>query len=264
MRLRFAKMSGAGNDFILLSQKPKRSLPALARRLCDRSVGIGADGLLLVERKPILKLSYFNADGSPAFCGNGSRCAAWWMRRQGWTGNRRKFSFSTSAGPLLAQVNGPNEIAIRMPTPKVLALGLRLKILGRKLEAHWIDTGSAHAVVPVKSVEQLPVLELGRAVRHHKAFGRQGVNADFVAFNSKGLTVRTYERGVEAETLACGTGAVAAALAAYLSGRAKPPVAVLVKSGQTLRVHFTPVGESFEDVWLEGPARLIFEGEINL
>lgn len=256
--MRFAKLSGAGNDFVLLEGRVRKP-GALARRLCDRREGVGADGLLIVERAPKLKLSYFNADGSEAFCGNGSRCAAWWMHRRGWAGG--EFSFSTSEGALRARVTGENSAAIRMPPPKVLKLGLTLKVLGRTLTADWLDTGVPHAVIAVKDLPSFPVVELGRAVRRHKAFGAPGANADFVTCGRKEVGLRTYERGVEDETLACGTGAVAAAVAAFLAGRVKPPVRVRVKSRQILTVRFSSRGGAIEDVWLEGPAQLVFQGE---
>jgi diaminopimelate epimerase len=143
-------------------------------------------------------------------------------------------------------------------------LSLKLTVLGRTFRAHWLDTGVPHAVIFVPRVDDIDVAALGRAVRYHKAFGRAGANADFVALERKGLSVRTYERGVEDETLACGTGATAAALAASLLGRARAPVNVRVRSGQTLRVHFIRDGRGFKDVWLEGPVRLVYKGEISL
>lgn len=264
MKLKFSKLSGAGNDFVLLEGPSRPGTKSLVKTLCDRRQGVGADGVLVVSRRPRLKLSYFNADGSAAFCGNGSRCAAWWMHRHGWTAGKREFSFGSSAGPLMARMTGPAAAAIRMPEPRIRQLGLRLSVLGRALRAQWLDTGVPHAVIFVPRLDNLDVAALGRAVRFHKTFGRAGANADFVSIDRKGLCVRTYERGVEDETLACGTGAVAAAVAAYLLGDARPPVNVRVRSGQILRVHFTPDGRGFKDVWLEGPVRLVYKGEISL
>lgn len=264
MNRRFSKLSGAGNDFVLIEGPARPGLKSLAKKLCDRRQGIGADGLLVVSRRPRLKFSYYNADGSATFCGNGSRCAAWWMNRKGWTTGRREFSFASSAGLLLARMAGPATVAIRMPVPEIHKSNLKLNVLGRTFRAHWLDTGVPHAVIFVPRVDKIDVAALGRAVRHHKAFGRAGANADFVASERKGLSVRTFERGVEDETLACGTGATAAALAAYLLGRVRPPVSVRVRSGQSLRVHFTPDGRGFKDVWLEGPVRLVYKGEIRL
>jgi len=263
MKLAFDKLSGAGNDFVLIKAAGKRSYGALARRLCDRRGGVGADGLLVVSKRPRLALSYFNADGSAAFCGNGSRCAVWWMFQRGWTSGRRAFSFATSVGELQAEMRGPARAAIRMPLPRVLRLNMKIKALGISFITHWLDTGVPHAVIAVKNLAKFPVAEIGRAVRFHKAFGKAGANADFIQFTKSDLRVRTYERGVEDETLACGTGAVAAAIAACALGKARSPVSVQVRSGQTLKVHFTRKDDAFKDLWLEGPARLVFSGEID-
>ena len=263
--MRFFKMSGAGNDFVLVEPKgPKSSLAGLARRLCDRKRGVGADGLLAVERRG-LRLSYFNADGSEAFCGNGSRCAAWWMHAQGLTRGRRDFEFATSEGPLRAKITGRETAAIKMPEPHSIRMGLKLKAAGRSLVAHRLNTGVPHAVVEVEDLDSVPVFELGRALRRHEAFAPAGANADFVRYRARLLFVRTYERGVEAETLACGTGVVACALAGFLLGKVRSPARVRVRGGSTMTVSFKPAGGgSFKDVWLEGPAQLVFTGEIPL
>ncbi len=263
MKVSFDKLSGAGNDFVLLERKGAPSYAALARRLCDRRAGVGADGLLVVSRRPRLSLSYYNADGSAAFCGNGSRCAAWWMFQRGWTKGRRSFSFSTIEGELQAEVRGPSRLAIRMPRPKVLQMNMKIRTLGRGFTAQWLDTGVPHAVIEVSNLDRFPVVEIGRAIRFHKAFGKAGANADFVEFGKSALRVRTYERGVEDETLACGTGVTASAIAACALGKAESPVRVTVKSGQTLKVYFSRRGDKFHDLWLEGPAQLVFSGEIK-
>jgi diaminopimelate epimerase len=184
------------------------------------------------------------------------------MFLRGWTKGRRAFEFRTSEGPLLARVLGSGRVAIRMPEARALG-EKRISIAGRALKAHWLDTGVPHAVIFVRGLERFPVERVGRAVRFHKAFGRAGANADFVELARRGLKVRTYERGVEAETLACGTGVVASALAASAIGRAASPVPVTVASGQILRVSYRRDGARFRDLWLEGPAELVFQGEIR-
>lgn len=272
MKLRFWKMSGAGNDFILIEKEALRDKarlsPRLVSRLCHRRLGIGADGVLALSRgqqrgRP--RLAYFNADGSQAFCGNGARCAAWWMSLAGWTGSRR-FSFDSDEGPLEARIAGPELVSIHMPQPRQARLGLGLRALGKNLAVHAINTGAPHAVVPVgrAALETLDVHGLGQALRHHPAFKPGGANVNFAAFIPEGLLLRTYERGVEAETLACGTGATAAALVGFLLGRCRPPVEVGVRSGDRLRVCFTPLGgKEFGEVWLEGPARVVYTGELE-
>jgi len=255
----FHKLSGAGNDFVLLSRAPRAGLPSLARRLCDRRRGVGADGLLILEKRsgaPFLR--YFNADGSAAFCGNGSRCAAWWLHREGWTAGRRAFTLDTSSGVLAARVTGPARAALRMPAPRAIRLGLKLEASGRRCTVHFLDTGVPHAVVPVRGLEGFPVAEVGRALRRHAAFGAAGANIDFIESGPRGgVGVRTYERGVEGETLACGTGAVAAAAALRLLGRRGSPVRLRTLGGDVLAVSF-----SDGEVWLEGPVQLAFSGEI--
>jgi len=259
MKLRFWKLSGAGNDFVLLSGRPRgRSGPALARALCDRRSGIGADGLLVMTRRGReVRLDYWNADGSAAFCGNGSRCAALWAASRGWT-RGDEFELRTSRGTLAARLTGRGRAEISMPAPRGLRLGVNVRAAGRSLQAHFVDTGVPHAVVFVPDIGKVDVAGLGRALRFHKAFGRAGANVDFVEIAENVLYVRTYERGVEAETLACGTGIVAAAFTARVLGFGGTPVKVKVRGGDTLAV-------SFEDgPRLEGPGKIVFSGEVSL
>ncbi|MDE2293289.1 MAG: diaminopimelate epimerase, partial [Elusimicrobia bacterium] len=225
--------------------------PALARRLCDRRAGVGADGLLAVSGRRVV---YLNADGSRAFCGNGARCAAWWLRSRGRGGTR----FALSGVPVEAVV-GAASVRIRMPDVRPLRR-LRVAAEGRDWDAAFLDTGVPHAVVRVGALDRFPVVRVGRALRRHRAFGRAGANADFVSGSGRTLRLRTYERGVEDETLACGTGAVAAALA---FGRASP-VTVRARGGR-LTVSFRAGKDGgFTDVWLEGPVRQTFTGEVVL
>jgi diaminopimelate epimerase len=252
--MRFWKMSGAGNDFVLV-EGPVRSAAALARKVCDRRRGVGADGLLIVEEGPSLR--YLNSDGSEAFCGNGSRCAAVWAAKRGWA-RGAEFSFSTSAGELRARLTGKGRAAIAMPSPRLLRQTFGVKAAGKTWPAsHW-DTGVPHAVVRVANAEAVPVEAAGRALRFHRAFGKAGANVDFVQVTKNGLTLRTYERGVEAETLACGTGVVAAAAAAQAFGWARLPVKVRARGGDTLRVF-----REDSRTWLEGPAEIVFTGELS-
>ena len=260
-KLRFWKLTAAGNDFVLVAGAV-RSPGALARRLCDRRGGVGADGLLVVRRAAGgVGLRYFNADGSAAFCGNGARCAAWWAFARGWTGPRLRLR--TGAGVIAAQVTGREQVSLSMPEPKNWRLGLKLRVWGRRLTAHAVDTGVPHAVVPVRDLEGFPVAELGRAVRRHRAFGRAGANVDFMQRAGSALRLRTYERGVEDETWACGTGAAAAALVGWKLGWVRPPVAVRVRGGRTLTVSFRTEGGAARDVRLSGPAKIVFSGEVR-
>lgn len=260
MKLPFSKLSGAGNDFVLLGGLPKgRSGAALARRLCDRRRGIGADGLLSLSRRGSrVRLDYWNADGSAAFCGNGARCAALWAAARGWV-EGRTFTLDTSRGALAVRLTGKGRAEVMMPRPEGLKLNLRLPAFNRAFTVHSIDTGVPHAVVFVPDVESVDVKALGRVFRYHKAFGRRGANVDFVQVKKRVLHLRTYERGVEDETLACGTGVVAAAAVARALGKAGDRAEIRVRGGDALHVSFRD-GETF----LEGPGQVTYTGEVLL
>lgn len=253
MSARFWKLEGAGNDFVLLEALPKgRSGPELARALCDRRRGVGADGLLLLERRGARpRLRYWNADGSAAFCGNGSRCAALWAAERGWT-RGRELTLDTERGPLRARLTGKGRAEIVMPRPS--RSRLNMKVDGFRV--HFLDTGVPHAVLFIK--RDIDVDALGRRLRFHKAFGKAGANVDFVSASGGRLHVRTYERGVEGETLACGTGIVAAAVVAQALGLAGGKVPVQARSGDLL--HVTVEGGLPR---LEGPGRVVFAGTID-
>ncbi len=260
MKTPFWKLSGAGNDFVLLARLPRgHSGPALARRLCDRRFGVGADGLLHVARRAgRVRLDYWNADGSAAFCGNGTRCGALWAASRGLVAGRA-FSLDTIRGPLGVRLTGRGRAEVDMPPPSRLRLGLRLRAAGRTWTAHFVDTGTPHAVVFVADIEKVDVRNMGRTLRFHKAFGPSGANVDFVELRGGRLLLRTYERGVEDETLACGTGVVAAAAVARARRKAGDRVNVRVRGGDSLRATFR--GAS---VRLEGPGAVVFTGEVSL
>jgi diaminopimelate epimerase len=261
MKLPFWKFSGAGNDFVLLAGLPRgRGGPALARRLCDRRRGVGADGLLVVSRRGTrAAVSYWNADGSAAFCGNGTRCAALWAAARGWT-KGESFTLETARGPLRARLTAPGRAELAMPAPRIMGPDLRLKAAGRSWKVCRVDAGVPHAAVLVPDVDALDVRTLGRALRRHRAFRPAGANVDFYSARGGALRLRTYERGVEDETLACGTGAVAAAAAARARGLAGDRVRVRVRGGDELRVSFDADGGAA----LEGPGANVFTGEAAL
>jgi diaminopimelate epimerase len=267
-RLSFTKLSGAGNDFILVDGSLPRlpPAPALARRLCCRRSGVGADGLLVVRRDGP-SVAYYNADGSKAFCGNGTRCAAWWMHLRRWAG--RDFSMRTISGPVAAQITGSERVRLTMPLPKSFRWNLRLAAAGRIWKTHFLEVGVPHAVVEVEKIDPFPIVEIGRALRHHKAFRPHGANIDFILKSRVGKTrkplpIRTYERGVEDETLACGTGAVASAFCAYFLYGAPSPVRIATRGGDVLTADFKTVRDQLTEAWLEGPARITFQGEVTL
>jgi len=269
MKLPFRKMHGAGNDFVVVDHRAPflpEPLSVLAARLCDRRRGVGADGLLLLERDPELDFAmrYFNADGNPAdYCGNGARCLALLALELG-LGRGGEVRFRTAAGPQSARrASGGRGIELAFGRVEPGSEALTIEAAGRSFVGWLLQPGVPHFVTAVERVEWVPVAEWGTALRHHPRFGAEGANVDFVARLGPGrVAMRTYERGVEAETHACGSGAIASALWRATEGEASP-VRVLTAGGDELRVGFRATGQGYEDVTLTGPAEMAFAGEWN-
>ena len=267
--LSFTKMNGAGNDFVMVDNRSgKLALPGdRIARLCDRHRGVGADGLIAAESPAgsaaHLRMRYFNADGGEAeMCGNGARCFARFGARL--LGVSDSLVFETLAGTLTANLHG-DRVQLAMSTPHGTALGTNLSAAGEALVVHFLNTGVPHAVVFRDDLASTNVRQLGAALRYHPHFAPKGTNANFAAILPDGsLELRTYERGVEDETLACGTGVVASALLHHLLHKATSPVAVKVRGGDTLSVHFERAAETFQNVTLTGPADFVFEGTTEL
>ncbi len=263
----FWKLSGAGNDFVLLTGgRPGTAvLKNLASKLCAPKLGVGADGLLYVNKAGVNSVSvrYFNSDGSDAFCGNGSRCSAWWAYSSGLM-KRKKFQLRTISGDLPVEIVSAESVKMRMPDVPGVKAGFKGKYPPGIELVHFLNTGVPHAVVPVKDLERTDVSGLGRALRFNKAFGPGGANVDFVKKRGGLVLVRTYERGVEGETLACGTGITASAVALALAGQVKSPVALVTRGGDKFRVWLRPAGSGASDIYLQGPAKLVFKGEIEI
>ena len=254
-------MVASGNDFIVADRLAGGSagrLRKIARGICDRKYGVGADGLLALGKSKIgdIKMRIFNSDGSEAeMCGNGSRCTALYMAK-------KRLKIETKAGVIYSAVNGSN-VKIKLTDPKDLSLDIPVRVNGRTIHVDSINTGVPHAVVFVQGLEKIDVFNLGRQIRFHKAFAPAGANVNFVEMlGNKSIRIRTYERGVEDETLACGTGSVAAALISVT--RYPLPVTLIMnvhtKSGEVLKVYFEKQDEKFKEVWLEGEARIVYEG----
>jgi diaminopimelate epimerase len=268
MLLSFAKMNGAGNDFVVLDNRTGRfslNQPTIAR-LCDRHRGVGGDGLLAVEpaqNGADFRMRYYNADGGEAeMCGNGARCFARYAGRL--TGAQEEVSFETAAGVIRSKLEG-DRVRLAMSEPKDLALHAALGVGDDTHTVHFLNTGVPHAVVVVDHIAIIDVLKLGSAIRWHDHFAPKGANANFLQVLSDGtLAIRTYERGVESETLACGTGVVASALVHHHLTGASSPVQVRVQGGDVLEVGFTREGDHFHEVTLTGPADFVFEGQIEL
>jgi diaminopimelate epimerase len=260
----FYKMSGSGNDFILIDDRKKelseKGLPLLAKRLCRRKLSIGADGLIVIwpSNKVDFKWHFYNADGSEAeMCGNGGRCVARLANLLGLSGE--KVSFETKAGIIKAQVKGET-VKLLLPPPMDLDLDLALCIENKDYKVYFINTGVPHTIIFVDRLEDVPIETLGRRIRFHSYFRPAGTNVDFVKIVSKNnIKIRTYERGVEGETLACGTGAVASTIIAIRLGLVKSPLKIETRSGEILEVY---TDADFSKVFLKGKTRLVFKGKV--
>ena len=263
----FAKMSGTGNDFIIIDHREsfiaEADQPEFARLICRRKFSVGADGLILIENSGTadFRWQFYNGDGSRAeMCGNGARCAA----RFAFEKNIAPASmrFETTAGEIEAFVHGAGEsVKIRLTAPEDLQLNIPISVGSMEQVLHFINNDAG----------DVPVNDWGREIRFNETFQPAGTNANFAQVVSNDtLKVRTYERGVEGETMACGTGAVASALVGALLEQAKPPVTVITSGGEELTIHFS-LKESENSkqidldagIFLEGPAHFIYEGQLG-
>ncbi len=267
MVLKFWKMNGAGNDFVVADNRggavPEKRLAGFAARFCDRRTGVGGDGALLVENAPQagfdFRMRYLNSDGSEAsMCGNGARCIASFAHSIG--AAPAKMRFLTGAGPVGAEIV-PGGAIIDMPEPTEPEKRT-VDVAGKAVELWFLSTGVPHAIVPVDDLEGCDVVGLGRALRRHAIFAPAGANVNFIARQDGGLAIRTYERGVEDETQACGTGASAAALGAARFWKLASPVPVAARGGLLL-IHFAEKAGRFEGLRLEGPVQVSFRGELE-
>jgi diaminopimelate epimerase len=265
--IEFYKMSGTGNDFILIDNRDGSlavgDVADFARSLCERKVSVGADGLFLIERseKVDFRWRFFNADGSEAeMCGNGARCAARFAYLLGIAGER--MSFETGAGIIDAEVRG-DIVKVRLTEPRDLVMNDQIQIRNQMLFVHSINTGVPHVVYFVRDPDGFDVFDTGRAIRYHDHYQPAGTNANFVSVvDNHTIRVRTYERGVEDETLACGTGSVASVLIAARKGLVESPVDVRVQSGELLRIYFEAAEDGFTKVYLEGNAKVVYQGSL--
>ncbi len=264
----FWKMNGSGNDFIVIDNRDGRleedDLGYIVSRACRRRESVGADGVIFVVDSDECDFGwrFFNADGGEAeMCGNGSRCVARYAFLNGIAGPA--MIFQTLAGPVSAEVRD-RMVKVKMPDPRDLKLDLDLDAGAGWRSADFINTGVPHVVVMVDDPDAHPVFEDGRMVRNHELFAPAGTNANFMSVTDPGrLRVRTYERGVEDETLACGTGSMACALIAAARGMVRSPVKVSTFGGEELIIHFEGGREGFSDVWLEGGTSVIYAARLH-
>jgi diaminopimelate epimerase len=266
--LRFTKMNGSGNDFVLLDNRAGdiRLGAEQVARICDRHRGVGADGILVLENAlngADFRMRYYNRDGGEAeMCGNGARCFARFVSRV--AGAKGKIWFETPAGIIGAELHG-DLITLEMTEPSDLRRNLVLSAGPNTRTLQFINTGVPHVVVAVARVDDVDVRSEGAAIRQHETFAPAGANVNFVEKRGlKQIAIRTYERGVEDETLACGTGVVASALVFAATEKTNGPIEVIVRSGDELNVDFKRDGETFRAVTLTGPADFVFEGTIEI
>ena len=271
LSLNFVKMNGAGNDFVMLDNR-SGNLHLTEQQinlLCDRHRGIGADGLLVLEivkNETPYRMRYYNADGIEVeMCGNGARCFTQYLAQLEKISGQ--IAFQTQAGIIQGTLQG-NQVQILMSAPFDLQLNKQLQLdQDQKRELHSINTGVPHAVLFVNDLEIAPVVEKGRKIRHHAHFAPAGTNVNFVQIKEPQLlAIRTYERGVEDETLACGTGVVASALIHHLLSGAPSPIFVITQGGDKLQVDFQTTENPLQitQVALTGPADFVFSGTISI
>jgi len=270
MNITFYKLSGAGNDFIGITNMNRRfddeQKKAITRRLCPRRTSVGADGTLFIEpaEKAHFTMRYYNADGTEAeTCGNGARCIA----RLAYMLNiaPQEMRFDTQAGLYTATVLDDREVRVSMSNPTEERHNIEVKVPAFNEKVDFINTGVPHVVVPVTNLDTYPVVDTGRALRHAPPFQPAGTNANFISVvqsqPSSIIRIRTYERGVEDETLACGTGCIASAVLAHRRFDLQSPVQCQTRGEVTLTIHFEKKNDMFCNIKLQGPALPIFKGE---
>ena len=267
--LTFTKMNGAGNDFIMLDNRDKGLCLTSQQvsRLCARHRGVGADGLIMLEpaeNDGDFRMRYYNSDGNEAeMCGNGARCFARFADRlvnlEG-----KPVCFETMAGLVAAEFHGA-ETQLRLSDPVDLVMSSMIKVNDIPTPVHSINTGVPHAVIVVEDINQSDVRGVGAAIRNHQHFQPSGTNVNFQStIGSKKIAIRTFERGVEDETLACGTGMVACAIVHERLTSVGTPIHVQVQRGDTLKVDWETDGMNYTNVTLTGPAEFVFDGEIDV
>jgi diaminopimelate epimerase len=282
-KILFTKMSGAGNDFIVIDKSINKSIslkPNQISKVCNRRYGIGADGLILISdsKENDFLMEYFNADGSTgSLCGNGARCAIQFA------GNSKRLKngkarFKSNNELFNGEIVGYNKVRFELKSPTKIKLNFRIKAASQLIKSHYADTGSPHVVIEIddvlalpkdlnskyRNIENFPVFEIGREIRYHKDFAPSGTNVNFIQIKNNEILIRTYERGVENETYACGTGSVASAIIASTNRNINPPIRMKTWGGDELIVNFQQIGDRFDNVSLTGPAKTVFTGEFEL
>lgn len=237
--------------------------PEFVRKICRRRESIGADGVIIVENAERADFSwdFYNSDGSVAeMCGNGARCVARFAHMKKIAG--KEMSFETLAGIVSARVSGPN-VRVKLTDPFGFIKDGKLKVEGKIHRFSFVNTGVPHTVIVARDLEEVNLAELGRKIRFHRRFKEAGTNVNFIQVRDGCVHVRTYERGIEGETLACGTGSVACGIVAYHLGLSTTPVTIVSRSGEILEVDFVPFDGGARNVYLKGGTALVCEGHIK-
>jgi diaminopimelate epimerase len=274
MKIKFTKMTGAGNDFIIIDDRKNQFIKPnnIAKKLCNRRFGIGADGLILLRKSLKFEylMMYFNSDGSyGGMCGNGGRCIAKYAFIKGIADKQHVFE---ALGFGYRALVNKGDVKLHMKKPSII-IKKRFLLNKHHIKSYFINTGAPHIVIPlslnkslkINEIDKIDVEVLGKRIRFHKTFKPEGTNVNFLELiNKNTIKMRTYERGVEAETLACGTGAIATALVAEKIWKINQPTNIFTRSNKILKVDFKKEKDEVFDIWLRGPAEIVFEGSIEI
>jgi diaminopimelate epimerase len=275
----FTKMSGAGNDFIVIDNNKNPDLllePGIITKLCDRRNGIGADGVITISDLDNydFRMDYYNSDGSTkTLCGNGARCAIKFAQSSNRLKNG-KATFISNEDVYSGEILNEEEVKFNLNTPTGISDNLKVHAAGQDIKYFFANTGSPHVVIKIEEIlrepsdknsfytdiNDVPVFNIGKAIRYHKNFLPGGTNVNFIKILDKKILIRTYERGVEDETLACGTGSVASAVIASLFFNSEPPITLLTRGGDELVVSFEVEKNNILNLSLSGPAKIIYTG----
>jgi len=282
-KISFIKMSGAGNDFVVIDKNSNPFLilnEKVIQKLCDRRNGIGADGVITISNSVDydFEMEYFNADGSTgSLCGNGARCAIKFAESSNRIKNEKTYFLSNTVS-YTGEVLDENLMKFDFNPPAKLKFNFKVKAGNQLINACFADTGSPHVVIKIEDVlknpndlnsnyseiDKFPVFELGREIRYLKEFSPGGTNVNFIKIVDSKIYIRTYERGVEDETLACGTGATAAAIIAHAIDKLEAPITLITRGFDELTVDFNVENQKIKNLSLIGPAKIIFSGEIEI
>ncbi len=261
----FWKMSGSGNDFIIIDNRDlsidKTNIREIIAKICRRSLSVGADGVIFIEPsdKVDFKWDFYNSDGSTAeMCGNGSRCAARFCYLNGITGKNIKFE--SIAGIIEAEITSDSNVKVKLTKPQDLKLDFEIPLADKVFKASFVNTGVPHVVIEIDDLDNFDVKRYGNQIRFHELFSPKGTNVNFFkVLPDKTVKIRTYERGVEDETLACGTGSAAVAFILHKKSILQSPVNLITSGGMKLTIHIT----NDNDIYLEGEARVIYKGTLT-